>query len=300
MAVYKKTNRPYDGPLTPAWRRVAVIPRYAFEDLRRSRFLSLFFLASFIYPVICTLLIYVQHNASALELLNIRNASQLISINATFFLSLLGWQSVMALFLAAFVGPGQISPDLVNNGLSLYLARPFTRLEYAGGKASVLVVLMSLMTWVPGLLLFGLQGYLEGSGWAGANIRFAAGLFFGAWVWILLLSALALAVSAWVKWKPVAGALLFVIFFVSAAFGTAMNAVQRSNWGYLADISYLVGSVWVRLFEGGARTTSGAVFFRVPIGAELPLWQCCAVLILLFALCLYLLARRIRGVEVAR
>ena len=43
MAVYKKTYRPYEGELTPAWSRFLVIPRYAFEDLHRSRFLTIFF-----------------------------------------------------------------------------------------------------------------------------------------------------------------------------------------------------------------------------------------------------------------
>jgi hypothetical protein len=52
-------------------------------------------------------------------------ANRLISINVTFFMSLLGWQSMLALFLASFIGPGQVSPDLANNALSLYLARPF-------------------------------------------------------------------------------------------------------------------------------------------------------------------------------
>ena len=178
MAVYKKTYRPYEGALTPSWSRLFVIPRYAFEDLRRSRFISLFYVATFIYPLICALLIYVAHNASALRLLNVENASRLISINVTFFQNLLGWQSVMVLFLAAFVGPGQVSPDLANNGLSLYLARPFSRVEYVLGKMSVLVILASLMTWVPGLLLFALQGYMEGWQWMVDNARlagFAAG-----------------------------------------------------------------------------------------------------------------------------
>src|ERR1019366_6550321 len=97
--VYKKTYRPYDGALTPSFTRFLVIPRYAFEDMRKSRFLTIFFIASFIY--------------------------RLISINATFFLNFLGWQSMLALFLASFTGPGQVSPDLANNALSLYLARPF-------------------------------------------------------------------------------------------------------------------------------------------------------------------------------
>jgi hypothetical protein len=40
---------------------------------------------------------------------------------------------MLALFLAAFIGPGLISPDLHNNALSLYLARPFSRAEYVLG-----------------------------------------------------------------------------------------------------------------------------------------------------------------------
>ena len=56
MAVYKKTYRPYDGELTGSVNRLLVIPRYAFEDLNRSRFLTIFFLASFIYPLVCALL----------------------------------------------------------------------------------------------------------------------------------------------------------------------------------------------------------------------------------------------------
>ena len=164
MAVYKKTYRPYEGELTPSWNRFLVIPRYAFEDMRKSRFLTIFFLASFIYPLIAALIIYVQHNASALNLLGVQNANRLISINATFFLNFLGFQSMLALFLASFTGPGQVSPDLANNALALYLARPFSRVEYVLGKMWILVVLMSLMTWVPGLMLFGLQAYLE-EGW---------------------------------------------------------------------------------------------------------------------------------------
>src|SRR4051795_8007205 len=199
MAVYKKTYRPYDGELTTSFRRLLVIPRYAFEDLNRSRFLTIFFLASFIYPLVCALLIYVRHNASALSLLGAQGADRFISINVTFFMSLLGWQSMLALFLASFIGPGQVSPDLANNALSLYLARPFSRAEYVIGKMSVLLILLSLMTWIPGLLCFALQGYLEGGTWMQENWRFATGMFFGAWIWILILSLLALALSAWVK-----------------------------------------------------------------------------------------------------
>jgi ABC-2 type transport system permease protein len=300
MAVYKKTYRPYDGALTASWRRFLVIPRYAFEELHRSRFLTIFFIASFIYPLISALIIWLQHHAGALGLIGAQGANRLISINVTFFQNLIGWQSMLALFLASFVGPGQVSPDLANNALSLYLARPFSRVEYVLGKMSVLVILLSLMTWVPGLLLFGLQGYLEGWQWVHDNVRFAWAIFLGAWIWILVLSLLALALSAWVKWKPAAGALMFGVFFVGAAFGAIVNGIQRTTWGYLFNIGYVIGSVWVQLFEGAAKTTSGAVFFRVPQGEELPMWCSWAALAGLCGICLYMLARKIRGMEVVR
>jgi ABC-2 type transport system permease protein len=163
----------------------------------------------------------------------------------------------------------------------------------------VLVVLLSVMTWIPGLLLWLLHGSLEGNGWMWANIRLAGGLFFGAWIWILVLSLLALALSAWVKWKPAAGALIFGVFFVAAGFGGAINAVLRTQWGNLINIGHLIGSVWASLFEDSAKRGSGAVFFRAG-GEEVPIWCCWAALIGICAVCLWLLGKKIRGAEVVR
>ena len=300
MAVYKKTYRPYDGRLTASWSRFLVLTRYAFEELQRSRFLSLFYLATFLYPLVCALIIYVQHNLSVLGLLGVQNANRLISINVTFFLTLLGWQSMMALLMTAFVGPSLVSPDLANNALSLYLSRPFSRLEYVAGKIAVLVILLSLMTWIPGLLLFGLQGYEEGWQWIQANLRLGVGLFVGSWIWIAVLALIALALSAWVRWKTVAAGLLFGFFFVAAGFGTAINRVERTHWGHLLNVRYLVGTIWVDLFEGSQHTTGGAVFFGSPVGEEVPLWCCWMAITIVCLVCLGLLARRIRGVEVVR
>ena len=300
MAVYKKTYRPYEGALTPSWSRFLVIPRYAFDDLHKSRFLTIFYLASFLYPLISALLIYVEYNASALGIVGARNANQLIDINVVFFLNFLGWQAMLGLFLASFIGPGQISPDVANNALSLYMARPFSRVEYVLGKMSVLAMLLSLITWVPGLLLFGLKGYFAGSPWMSDHWRYAAGVFFGSWIWILIVSLLALALSAWVKWKPAAGGLMFGVFFVAAAFGAIINGVQRTNWGSIFNVGYLVGSVWVQLFEGSNQTSTGAVFFRSPSDSALPLWCSWLGIAALCGVCLYMLARKIRGAEVVR
>ena len=79
-------------------------------------------------------------------------------------------------------------------------------------------------------MLFILQASLEGNGWLTQNLRIANAIFFGAWIWILLISLLALALSAWVKWKPMAGGLLFGVFFVAGGFGGAINGIMRTQW----------------------------------------------------------------------
>ncbi|MBI4875841.1 MAG: hypothetical protein HY822_14490 [Acidobacteria bacterium] len=299
MAVYKKQYRGYDGPLTAGWTRFLVPARYIFEDLNRSRFLTLFFLGTLIWPVFCAAFIWLTHNLSALKLLNIR-AEKLLAIDVLFFQSYLGLQSMLAFFLTAFVGPGLISPDLANNAVPLYLARPFSRLEYVLAKMSVLLALLSAMTWAPGLALYGFQGYLQGNGWAGQNTRIASALFVGSMVYILILSFLALALSAWVKWRPVAGALLFGVFFVAAGFGNAINEVLQTKWGHLMNLSYLIGTVWTDLFEERLRRGPGAAFFRIKSGEEIPVWAAWLALGSICALCAWLLNRKIRGVEVVR
>jgi hypothetical protein len=103
-----------------------------------------------------------------------------------------------------------------------------------------------------------------------------------------------------VKWKPAAGALMFGTFFVAAGFGAAINGVQRTKWGHLLNISHLVGSVWVQMFEGQVEGGRGAVFFRVARDQEIPLWCCWAMLGAMTAVCLYMLHRKIRGAEVVR
>ena len=304
MAVYKRTYRRYVGGLTPEWSRFSILTRFALEEMYKSRFLTVFFLVSMIFPLLAGFFIYLQHNLSALALIGVdaTDPRQIISVDARFFLNFLGIQSMLAFFFAAFTGPGLISPDLAHNGLPLYLARPFSRTEYVLGKICVLWLLFSIMTWIPGFILFGLEWSYQTPEWFASNSHAIGALFLGAWIWILFLSLLSLALSAWVRWKPIAGALLFGVFFVAAGFGAAINAVMRTNWGHLLNISHLIGSVWVSMFQGpeSMRRGAGAAFFRVARGEEIPIWACWVALLAICGFCLFLLSKKIRGVEVVR
>jgi hypothetical protein len=83
MAVFKHAYKGYDGPLTPTWSRFLILPRYAFEEMSSKRFYSMFFLVSMLAPLIFALIIYIEHNLSALKMLQIGN---LVPIEARFFM----------------------------------------------------------------------------------------------------------------------------------------------------------------------------------------------------------------------
>lgn len=300
MAVYRRTYQRYDGALTPEWSRLFVLTRYTFEEMRQSRFLTIFLLATMLIPLGFTFAIYARYNLSALSFFGV-DASRLNYVNTEFFVAFLGLQSMLAFFIASFVGPGLISPDLANNALPLYLARPFSRAEYVLGRMFVLVILLSAITWIPGLLMFSLQSYLDDTGWMADNLHIASGLFLGSWVWILVLSCLALAISAWVKWKPVAGAMMFGLFFVGSGFGAFINSVLRTNWGTLFNVGALMGIVWTSLFQGPmGRRGPGAVFFRMRMDWWVPDWSAWLMLGLICGGSLYLLSKKIRGAEVVK
>ncbi len=286
MAVYKRTYQPYQGPLTPPWSRFLVIARQAYRRVLDSRFLLFYFVLCLVFPAVCAVLIYLRHNTGAIALLKI-DVARLIPIDGHFFFRFLGWQGSMAFLLTAFLGPGLISADMRNSALPLYFCRPFSRAEYVLGKMSVLAILLSLITWVPGLLLFGFEASLEGVAWFRANLYLVAGIFLGAWVWIVTLCLLALALSAWVKWKVLAGALLFGVFFVAAGFGAAINGALHTESGNLINLGELVRTIWAGLF-------------RVPVSSGLAPESAWMGLTGICALCLHLLDRKVRAFEVVR
>jgi ABC-2 type transport system permease protein len=214
-------------------------------------------------------------------------SSALPAIDGSFFYVFCVVQGVLALLLTAFVGPSLVSPDLANGGLALYLSRPFSRAEYVAGKMTVLFVLLSAVTWVPGLLLYAIQASCTGWTWVKPNLWLARAIVLGPLIWILVLSLIALALSAWVKWRIAAGACVLGLHFVGAGFGGAINEILRTRNGSLINLGEVIRTIWGSLFDTSR-------------GTDLSVMQAWIVLGVTCLLCLGLLARRIRGFEVVR
>jgi ABC-2 type transport system permease protein len=238
---------------------------------------------------VLSILIYLPHNLKFLESVGLDQEMILSVFNydASWFFRWFMIPYMFVAFLMAFIlGPALISSDLRNNGLPLYLARSFGRWEYILGKTAVMVILLSLITWVPGLLLFAFQAYMA-SGWLADNLRVGVAIFLTSWIWILVLCLICLSLSAYVKWKPVARLGLLMVFFVASALGALVNVIFKTVWGSLLNISDMVATVASTLFGVGNPTEVH------PAAAWLSLLGVCAF-------CLWLLHRKVTAYEVVR
>jgi len=307
MAVYEHLYRAYEGETPTAWSRFLVIPRYALREVFKSKIFTAIFIVCFIYPLIAAILVYLHHNVNALALLQI-NVRELLPIDNTFFRTFLEVQGGFAFILTVIVAPPLISRDLANNALPLYLCRPLSRTQYVLGKMAAVAFLLSLVTWVPGLLIFLFQASLSGFGWFLSNLWIGSAIFFGSMAWIILLSLIALAVSATLKWRVVASGALVGLFFVPSAFGEIINNLFLTRAGNLISLWATMNSIWRGLFGLFERQT-GRVTGRITnpiydgqlvdiVLLEPPLWASWLVVGLVCAVCVWVLARRVRAYEV--
>ncbi len=306
MAVYEQTYKRYAGPLTPEWNRFLIIPRHAYRAVFSSKLFTAFFVICFLPLLVEAILIYLHHNINAIAIMQI-NVRELVPIDAFFFQTFINIQGGFAFFVALLVGPPLVSRDLRNNALPLYLCRPFSRTEYVMGKMSVILILLSLITWVPQLLLFLFQSYLEGFAWFKSNAWMISAIVIGGAVWALLLALLTQTISALVKWRVVASGVLLGLFFIPTVFGAFVNEVFQTRWGNIISLGALTRNVTAGLFGTFERASDIVRIrdFQDNVVSEItllepPLWCSWAVLFLICAICLALLSWKVKAYEVVR
>jgi ABC-2 type transport system permease protein len=306
MAVYQQSYKPYTGRLTPEWSRFLIIPRHAYRAVFNSKLFIAFFAICFLPLLVEAILIYLRHNFGALAAMSI-NVRELIPVDGFFFETFVNIQMGFAFLMALLIGPPLVSRDLRNNALPLYLCRPFSRTEYVMGKMSVLLILLSLITWIPQLVLFLFQSYLEGLAWFKANISIAFAIVIASLVWILLLALLSQTISALVKWRVVASGALVGLFLIPSVFGAFINEVFSTRIGNLVSLGALIRNVTAGLFGTFDRLTEirrvrdfDGTILREIVLYEPPLWSSWTMLFLLCAVCLALLSWKVKAYEVVR
>src|SRR5437667_10901076 len=100
MAVLERSYKRYQGTLSPEWSRFLIIPRHAYRDVFRSKIFTAFFALSFVWPLVCAIVIYLHYNVDAQAVWHI-NVRDLLPIDANFFEEwLVVPQGIMGFFLA--------------------------------------------------------------------------------------------------------------------------------------------------------------------------------------------------------
>ena len=263
MAVYRHGYHRYRGRIAGPWTRFMVLPRFSWRRLFQQRLVVLLTAVAMIWPLLCALFIYITNHAELLQGLD-RDFLDFIKVDGKFFLVFMDVQAAFAIFLAALVGPGLIAPDLSNNALPLYFSRPITRFGYALARLTVLFGMLSIITWVPGLLLFSMQVGMAGTWWLWANWTLGGAIIAGFAIWVLLVSMVALTGSAYVKWRVVAGALVLAFFFLLSGVSVMVNGVFRVTWGHVLNPAWAVNRIWCAMLgvnppEGPGAAASVAV-----------------------------------------
>ena len=278
MAVYKRNYSAYTGTVTPVWTRVLVLARYAFEEAWSSKITVGLFIFCLLPCIVSLVVIYLGDNPIARALVG-GQGQQMLAIDAKFFLKVLQ------------IAPRLITFDLADNALPILLSHPISRFGYVFGKFIALFTSLSLITWLPCLLLFVYQGYSSPQPWAISNLQIAMGLLAGSVIWIAFLSLLGLALSSWVKWRVVATGVIFAAVFVPAGVGAIVSAVLRTRWGLLLNLPVMMSNLWQRLLGAPAPMND-----RLSV----PTLAIAVMLSLTCLVCVAMLNKRIRAREVVR
>jgi ABC-2 type transport system permease protein len=284
MAVYRRGYQRYQGPITGRWARFLALPRFAWRRLFQQRLVSLLIVVAMIWPLLCGIFIYISNHADLLLGMD-KQFQSFVEVKGSFFLVFMHVQALFSVLLASLAGPGLIAPDLANNALPLYFSRPLSRSEYVLARLMTLAGLLSLITWIPGLLLFGIQTGMAGGSWFRGNWNLGAGIIAGFGTWILLVSFVALAASAYAKMKVVAGGLVLGFFFVLSGASAMMNAVFRSSWGSIFSPIWIARRLWYAMFSVDPPAGPGV-------------WASSLAIVAFVIILLLVLERKLRPVEV--
>lgn len=291
MAVYERRYTPYEGTLTPRKTRFLILPAYSYKEILASKMFLVFLAVWGVWTLlVLPILIYLPHNLGFLESFGVdpEAVKSFFNYDAKFFYWRFMFPSFwVSGFTALVVGPALVSADLRNNGLPLYLARPFGRWEYVLGKSAVMLILLSAISWVPGLFLFAFQSYMAGWSWFSANLGIAVGIFFTSWIWIIQLCVISLALSAYLKWKPVARLSLILIFVITPAIGKLINLLLSTTWGSVVDLRKMTAIIAYEMFGIAGRSS-------------VPLPVAWLSLIVFCAACIGLMAKKVRAYEVEK
>ena len=231
---------------------------------------------------------WLQFLVRAVQFYIAANFSQaaVIAPKADTFRDFFDKQDIFVYILTVTLGSRLIAQDRRVNALQIYLAKPLTRAEYIFGKLGILASFLLFVTWVPAILLLGVQVVFAGNfEFLKANAYLFPAITLYAAIEVGMTSTAMLALSSLSTNSRFVGIMYTGLIFFSLALYNVLRFITGST-----RLS------WVAF--GNNLTQLGDAIFRVPLHFQTPWPVSLLMVVVLIAVSALVLERRVRGVEI--
>ncbi|HVG85439.1 MAG TPA: hypothetical protein VM820_13010 [Vicinamibacterales bacterium] len=202
------------------------------------------------------------------------------------FREFLETQDIFVFFVTIWVGAGLIANDRRANALQLYLSKPLSAAEYVVGKLAILFVFLIFVTWAPAMGLLLVQAIFAGSfTFIRNNAYLLPAITLFSLAQVLLASTTMLALSSLSKSSRFVGVMYAGLMFFTAALFQALRGITRTT-----------SFAWIS--PNDALEQLGDVIFRLEPRYELSPTAAGLTVVALIAVSGFILARRVKGVEI--
>jgi len=312
MPIYDQSYKRWEGEYYPQGTRWLVIAGESLRRVLKGKGIRICLLLGTIPFLIWLARIYIAVNFDTLTAQGslfqnfepVRDS--LTNVDIAFYHDFFEIELALVFFVVFIAGCNLIAQDRRNNALSLYLSKPISRVDYVLGKGMAVAVPVSLITLVPGLLLYFFHAAFRDEWFllvTNARILFAIVLF--SLLVIVSGTLLILAISSLTKQGRYA-AFGFIMMVIG---GAVLSNMLRSAL-YFTPLRSTLGSPksrllslfddWRRmgyvLFDQETSTITGGSYRWE--GFDWP-WALLGISVFVIA-SLCILARRIRGMDVIK
>jgi ABC-2 type transport system permease protein len=279
MPIHDQSYRRYAGKRESAGTAWMVIARTGIATIVRKRLFIGLLLLAWIPFVVGAVMAYLNANFPQFTIL---------AMTAQRFRDFLGTQDFFVFVITVWVGAGLIANDKRANALQIYLSKPLTRTEYIAGKLVILATFLLAVTWLPAILLLVLHMAFTGSlTFLRQNLYLFPAVTVFAFLQVLVSAFMMLALSSMSKSGRYVAILYAGVYFFSHAVFSVIYAVTGSS-----RLS------WVSL-PGNLNQVGDLVFRLQPRYSTAP-WVSVLALVTLVGVSIWVLERRVRGVEVVQ
>jgi ABC-2 type transport system permease protein len=277
MPIHDQGYRRYLGSRSAVGRAWQVMARAGVMSIVTKRVFMGFMLMAWIPYIVRAVSFYFAANFQQ---------ATFLAPNGETFREFLDQQGAFVFFVTIYVGAGLIANDRRANALQLYLSKPMTSAEYVAGKLAILCLFLTAVTFLPAMVLLLTQTIFAGSfTFVRNNIYLVPAITLYSAALVLLSSTTMLALSSLSKSSRFVAVMYAGLFFFTTALFNALRGITGT-------------SAFAWLSPTAALQQLGDVIFRLQPRYQLSPAVAAVTVLVLIAGSMWILMRRVRGVEI--